>query len=800
MPILLLPRTDEAIDFLKKLRPEGPWILTSIVPNKGQITTQTFTDVREMSIWIDKFQNNRNIYYTLNTVKEAMSSKPLKTSISEMIALHVDVDPRVGEEISEERVRIHNLLMGFVPHPSIIVDSGSGYQAIFLLEKPVPLDGTIEMVEEYERYNRQLEILLASDQTFNLDRILRLPGTINIPDEKKLKKGRIAAIASVVEYEGTQYPLTAFIQAPTRIQTVVGSKSEVLPGGAERIKLSGNLAPLYVDNLDEKGILINDHIKALIIHGENDIIKQYSSRSEALFAVVCALVKAGTKDDDIAGILMNRENKISASVLDKPRPDRYCAKQIQNAKEELDDPLLRKLNEKFAVIGDLGGRCRIISEAYDHALKRARISFSSFEDFKNRFLNQRVEVARDKENHPVYKPAGTWWLTHPQRRQYDTIVFAPGKEISGAYNLWGGFACEALPGDCSLFLEHIQQNICKDNKEYYEYLISWMARCAQQPDCPGEVAVVMRGEQGTGKGALAKHFGSLFGRHFLQVSDPKHLVGAFNSHLRDCIVLMADEAFYAGDKKHESVLKSLVTESNLTIEAKGIDVVAAPNYTHIIMASNASWVVPAGSNERRFFVLDVSDKRMQDKKYFAAIQRQMDSGGREALLHMLLSHDITNFEVRDFPQTIALQDQKLLSYSNEESWWYEKLEEGRLLPDSDNWETEVMKKALQDDYILFMQRIGIMRKASSTILGKYLCEVCPGEEYPKSFQKMAEVKTIDSYGGEHYQNKRMYFYGIPTLEECRAHWDKFRGGPFKWSVPIKREEPRPKRPSEELFK
>ncbi len=188
-----------------------------------------------------------------------------------------------------------------------------------------------------------------------------------------------------------------------------------------------------------------------------------------------------------------------------------------------------------------------------------------------------------------------------------------------------------------------------------------MARCVQKPDCPGEVAVVLRGEMGTGKGAFAKHFGSLFGRHFLQVSDPKHLVGSFNSHLRDCVVLFGDEAFYAGDKKHESVLKALVTEEHLAIEAKGVEVFASPNYTHIILASNSAWVVPAGSNERRFFALDVSAEKMQDKKYFAAITEQMNRGGKEALLHYLLKYDISNFEVRDVPKTIALQDQKLLS-------------------------------------------------------------------------------------------------------------------------------------------
>jgi hypothetical protein len=97
---------------------------------------------------------------------------------------------------------------------------------------------------------------------------------------------------------------------------------------------------------------------------------------------------------------------------------------------------------------------------------------------------------------------------------------------------------------------------------------------------------------------LAAGFGSLWGRHFVTVSDAKHLVGAFNAHLRDCVVLFGDEAFFAGDKKHESVLKTLITEESVVIEAKGVDAEVYPNYVHLILASNADWVVPAGHAER----------------------------------------------------------------------------------------------------------------------------------------------------------------------------------------------------------
>src|SRR5262249_15964508 len=114
-------------------------------------------------------------------------------------------------------------------------------------------------------------------------------------------------------------------------------------------------------------------------------------------------------------------------------------------------------------------------------------------------------------------------------------------------------------------------------------------------------------------------------------------------------------------RAHEGCLKTLITEPTLHIEPKGVDAFTVPNCLHIIMASNNDWVVPAGANARRFFVLDVSTKHMQDTDYFAAIEEQMERGGNEALLDILLRRNLSSFNVRKVPQTGALAVQKAFS-------------------------------------------------------------------------------------------------------------------------------------------
>jgi hypothetical protein len=763
--------TSEAIQFLQAWAPEDNWQLTAIVPD-GKIITTTFVPGpdrnKAVRAWIDDRQGRENMYFTVNPVLRPMNIKPKKADMRGMAALHVDIDPRPGEEMEAERNRALKLLREFKPAPTVIIDSGGGFQGFWLLDEEQRTDGSEDRAAELEAYNLQIEVLMQADACHNIDRIMRLPGTVNVPNAKKRKKGREAALATVVEADWSRvYPLKSFTPA-ARVQSPGA-------GGGPEVKISGNLAAVDLDTLPAK---VTDRVKALIVNGDDpDDPTKFGSRSEALWHVLCELVRSGCSDDQIAAIILDPDYAISGHVLDQPRPQQYAARQIQRAKEDAIDPWLRKLNEEHAVIEDIGGKCRVVSEVFDPALKRPRLSRQSFDDFRNRYMHISVTIGTDKDGNDVKMPLGKWWLQNANRRQYRTIVFAPGKEVSDSYNLWQGFACEARPGDCSLLTKHIHENVCRGNAEHSEYIINWMARAVQQPDSPGQVALVLRGRMGTGKGVVFKHFGSLWGRHYLHVSDPKHLVGSFNAHLRDCVVLFADEAFYAGDKKHESIMKTLVTEEMIMTEAKGVDAEAAPNYVHLGMASNDNWVVPAGADERRYCLIDVGDNQMQNGAYFAAIQKQMDNGGREAFLHLLMTRDLSNFDVRKFPKTEALQEQKVLSMSPEEQWWFEKLNEGNLV--GEGWAAEVPKADLQRDYIAYCERQKINRRVSPTALGKFLKRVLPGI-YPQTFQRMAEVSYMDRFGGESYRKVKAWFYGFPDLAQSRAHFDERFGGPYQW--------------------
>lgn len=416
-------------------------------------------------------------------------------------------------------------------------------------------------------------------------------------------------------------------------------------------------------------------------------------------------------------------------------------------------------------VSNESGCARIYREEYDAILNRHRLVRFQKESFLLQHANEYAIVNGNQ------KPAAQAWLASPLRRTYPRIVFAPGASASSNdYNLWRGFSVTPRTGNWSLFHQHILDVVCQGNCAHYNYILGWMASAVQRPDRPGEVALVIKGGRGTGKGTFARAVLRLFGQHGMQINHGKHLTGNFNSHLRDCIVLNVDEGFWAGDKQAEGVLKGLITEPTLTVEGKGRDAITAPNYLHIIITSNEDWVVPAGPDERRFAVFDVAASRQRDESYFNALNQQLENGGYEAMLFDLLNYDLNGFSVRRVPNTTGLQQQKLASLDPVARWLFEKLAQERLHPVDMGWVPQQSKKNLTQDFADYARRIGRAQfnsNGDATTLGSQL----------KKIFGSALHSTRTSVNG-----RRDWYWVFPPLAASRTAFEgHFNLDPVSWN-------------------
>jgi hypothetical protein len=463
--------------------------------------------------------------------------------------------------------------------------------------------------------------------------------------------------------------------------------------------------------------------------------------------------------------------------------------------------MIVEFNDKFFVVNENGRAC-IYAPRHDRILNRRVFDRLTFADLEKLYANRRINSGDDDDSGKTTRNVANIWLTHPERRQFiDGITFDPAcrDRRASVLNLWEGFAVEPCAGSWAKLQAHIRDVVCNGNPTAYEYLLDAMADTVQNPAKQGEVAVVLRGVEGCGKGVVARALRYIFGQHGLAISNVRHLIGNFNAHLRDCVFLFADEAFYAGDKRHIGVLKALVTEPYLTIEGKYQNAYQAPNFLHVWLASNEDWVVPASLRSRRWFVLDVSDARVGDQAYFAAIYQELENGGYAAMLHDLMQRDLSRSNLRAVPVTAALVTQRKRSLDTTTSWWLDCLHRGYVFSskcgleeDWQQWHAFLPTEVLYASYSAYCRDRHERHPLSRELLGGWFTDA-GAKQGRRRNRPVGEHIIVDKERGgriaELITHPHPYGYNVGALASARAAFCRWTALEVDWGQVKRRKTP-----------
>jgi hypothetical protein len=354
----------EAFVFLKRLRHDGPWVIVAIEPSSGAIKAITAHSAEDVYAFVSMHHGKDNLYYSVNPTKTVMSKKPAKTDIAAIEYLLADLDPLGNEKPEDAKARYLNQLNGtFEPKPSAIVDSGNGIQALWRLNQAIDLSqyplatdasGKLVLGPEAEKITADvegrakalMERLGAKAGTQNVDRIFRLPGTINLPNKTKLKAGRVRCPSRLLAFNGARYPLESFV--PGTPEDVPGTPEDVGHHArhadvderqSRHIDVDERQANTskYLGAGDVDALPVSDRIKNLI-RGINDPEHVYESRSEAVFAVVVAMVSAKCSDQQIQNVMFDKCLPIGDHVREQPNPVDYLVRQIRHALAKVGGP------------------------------------------------------------------------------------------------------------------------------------------------------------------------------------------------------------------------------------------------------------------------------------------------------------------------------------------------------------------------------------------------------------------------------------------------------------------------------
>jgi len=224
----LRPKRDAIEQFLNVVG-ETPFNIVSIVPD-GIVVGRNFdtvTDAAAFAVQQNELLRDgvgRNVYWSPATLwRKPTRGKAVKQDVAHTRWLWCDIDPADGESRAAAQARLTLLtgpgLPADVPPPTIVVSSGYGVQLYWRLKEPwvlprctltvgtddkdswsAPPEWEAAKLAVEERNNWLVGKFGADEAGKNLDRILRLPGTVNWPNKKKRQAGREPSMAEVLSW------------------------------------------------------------------------------------------------------------------------------------------------------------------------------------------------------------------------------------------------------------------------------------------------------------------------------------------------------------------------------------------------------------------------------------------------------------------------------------------------------------------------------------------------------------------------------------------------------------------------
>src|SRR5438270_6421954 len=188
--------TSAAVEFLGCWHGDQPRILITIHPATSATVRHDFEphEIHELRATIDAAQGRLNCYTPVNVAGLGRTS-PTKKEMQAARALHVDADLK---DTGLDREALLMRLRSFDPPPSLIIFSGGGFWALWLLDAPyADGDGWRARIE---KVCEGLHKAAGADPTCrNVNRLMRVPHTVNVLSKTKRAAGRLPSESYVVD-------------------------------------------------------------------------------------------------------------------------------------------------------------------------------------------------------------------------------------------------------------------------------------------------------------------------------------------------------------------------------------------------------------------------------------------------------------------------------------------------------------------------------------------------------------------------------------------------------------------------
>jgi len=422
------------------------------------------------------------------------------------------------------------------------------------------------------------------------------------------------------------------------------------------------------------------HPKArIIVCGDNDLSNQSNIgkvKAELAAKEISAEVRIPEIDGDWNDFYQqNGLEETKKHLLSNELADEY-EQRINNKKlEPWEIEALAEIGSNHAHIV-VGARHKVM--LWKHCpVDGVRPTFESISEFQNYFLHL-PSIAGVNQ--------GKAWMSWKGKVFYPNGIgyFPDAHNLpKGCFNLFTGWGAESTfskglddDPDLALITTHLKEIICDGCEESYTYLIGWLAQMVQHPEEKPPVAILLKSVEGTGKGTFYELLKAVLGKNAYQVNGNGQLVGRFNSIIDGRLLVFGDEVDMT-DKRQYDKLKSLISEKTQSVERKGLEPEPVRVLARFIFTGNHDHLIKAGTNERRWLVLEPSSQNQDNSTYWDNLYKSIHGNAPAKFLYCLLNKDLSSFNIRKPPVTQGLIEQKLASLKLQEIWMYEQLASDR---------------------------------------------------------------------------------------------------------------------------
>ena len=175
---------------------------------------------------------------------------------------------------------------------------------------------------------------------------------------------------------------------------------------------------------------------------------------------------------------------------------------------------VERINEHFAIVS-VSNRVVVMQTGDDGSVQ----ALWPFAEFKNLLIKERIKVGTKCAHLPTN---GSCTTTAVATTGWSTCCGSAEQCRPGDYNGWLGFTVVPAAGDWSKNRDHLLRIICGGNQDLYNWVFNWCAALVQYPGRHAFAALVLRGEEGTGKG----HFAHLMLGALFHKQQYLHIIGS----------------------------------------------------------------------------------------------------------------------------------------------------------------------------------------------------------------------------------------------------------------------------------